>query len=83
MWAGGDTFKYDDVDFESDDNDLALYFNDPDEVPAASSLLSIMNVVATTPVAISAAADVDINQYFDHEGNFEEVDSDSDMDMDT
>ena len=82
MCAGGDTFKYDDVDFESDDSDLALYFNDPDEVPVASSLLSIMNVVATTPVAISAAADVDINQYFDYEGNFEEVDSDSDMDMD-
>ena len=82
MRTGGDTFKYTDADFESDDNDLALYFNDPDEVPVASSLLSIMNVVATAPVAISAAADVDINQYFDHEGNFEEVDSDSDMDMD-
>ena len=65
----------------SDDNDLALYFNDPDEVPAAS-LLSLLNAV-TAPVAINAGADADINQFFDYEGVFEDVAcSDSDMDMD-
>ena len=34
MCSGGDTFNYTDLDLEDDSNDLALYFNDPDEVPA-------------------------------------------------
>jgi hypothetical protein len=33
--GGGDTYKYEDVEFEQDDSqDLALYFNDPADVPA-------------------------------------------------
>ena len=49
MCSGGDTFNYADVDLEDDGNDLALYFNDPDEVPAVS-VLSLMNAVEATPV---------------------------------
>ena len=82
MCSGGDTFNYADVDLEDDSNDLALYFNDPDEVPAVS-VLSLMNAVEATPVVAHAPGpDADINQFFDYEGVFEDiVGSDSDMDM--
>ena len=62
---------YDDV------NDLALYFNDPDEVPAAL-LASHFSPAQPAAAAADPGVDADINQFFDYEGVFEET-ADSDV----
>ena len=81
--GGTDAFQYDDADFESDDSDLAMYGNDPDDSNRVS-VLSLMNSVQLAPVAPNASdAAVDINDFFDGEGVYEDgVDSDVELDSD-
>jgi len=83
MVGGTDAFKYNDAEFESDDTDLALYGNDPDESHRVS-VLSFLSAVASAPVVANAHdADVDINAFFDDEGVFEDaIDSDVEVDSD-
>jgi len=83
MLGGTDAFQYNDAEFESDENDLAMYGNDPDESNRVS-VLSFLSAVASAPVVANAHdADVDINAFFDDEGVFEDaIDSDVELDSD-
>lgn len=77
MRSGGDTFNYADVDLEDDSNDLALYFNDPDEVPAAE-LPAHLN--ARAPL-LDDPGDADIDAFFGGEGVSYSTDVESDGDV--
>ena len=79
MAHGGDTFKYEEVDFD-DINDLAMYFNDPDEVPGAELALCL-NPVPAAPALEDPGQDADIADFFGDEGVFEDVEFDSDGDI--
>ena len=83
MLGGTDAFQYNDAEFESDENDLAMYGNDPDESNRVS-VLSFLSAVTSAPVVANAHdADVDINAFFDDEGVFEDaIDSDVELDSD-
>jgi hypothetical protein len=83
MGVGGENpADYTSDDFD-DGNDLALYYNDPDE-SSRVSVLSLMNSVELAPIVPNALdAAVDINDFFDGEGVYEDVvDSDVELDSD-
>ena len=82
MDGGTDAFQYDDAEFESDESDLALYGNDPDESHRVS-VLSFLNSAPAPVVANASDATIDINAFFDDEGVFEDaVGSDVELDSD-
>ena len=79
MVGGTDAFQYDDAEFESDESDLAMYGNDPDESHRVSVLSFLKSTSAPVAPNVSDAA-VDINAFFDDEGVFEDaVDSDVEL----